>query len=213
MSFVDPKTSSVLKALRKRDMAPDPIRQFQRWFNEAVAAEVAQPEAMTLATATVDGLPSARMVLLRGLDERGFVFFTNYDSRKGSELTSNPEAALVFYWQPLDRQVRVEGRVEKTSAAESDDYFHGRPRDSCIGAWASPQSEVLTGREVLEERVREAEARFAGHDPLPRPANWGGYRVLPRVVEFWQGQAGRLHDRLRYRVCEDGGWLLERLAP
>jgi pyridoxamine 5'-phosphate oxidase len=153
------------------------------------------------------------MVLLRGCDERGFVFFTNYDGRKSAELGHNPQAALVFYWQTQDRQVRVEGKVEKTSAAESDLYFHNRPRGSCIGAWASPQSEVLPSRAVLEQRVAAAEARFAGQDRVPRPANWGGFRVLPRTVEFWQGQASRLHDRLRYQLLEDGGWLLERLAP
>jgi pyridoxamine 5'-phosphate oxidase len=201
------------QVLRERDMDPDPIRQFQLWFDAAVAAKLAQPEAMTLATATLDGLPSARMVLLRGCDERGFVFFTNYDGRKGCELAANPQAGLVFYWEPMGRQVRVEGSVEKTSAAESDDYFHGRPRDSCISAWASPQSEVLASREVLIQRVNDAEARFAGQDPVPRPQNWGGFRVVPRVVEFWQGQLSRLHDRLRYRRSEDGGWVLERLGP
>jgi pyridoxamine 5'-phosphate oxidase len=213
MSSVDPKLSHTAEVLREGDMAPDPIRQFQRWLDAAVAAKLAQPEAMTLATATPDGQPSARMVLLRGCDERGFVFFTNYDSRKGCELAANRHAALVFYWEPMDRQVRVEGSVEKTSAAESDAYFRGRPRDSCIGAWASPQSEVLASREVLIQRVHETEARFAGPDPVPRPPNWGGFRVVPGVVEFWQGKQGRLHDRLRYRRSEDGGWVLERLGP
>jgi pyridoxamine 5'-phosphate oxidase len=213
MSFVDPKLSTIADILREEDMAPDPIQQFQRWFGEALAAKVAQPEAMTLATTTPDGRPSARIVLLRGCDERGFVFFTNYDGRKGSELTANPQAALVLYWEPLDRQVRVEGDVEKTTPAESDAYFATRPRGSCIGAWASPQSAVLPSREALEQQVSQAEARFAGQHLVPRPPNWGGFRVVPRLVEFWQGQLNRLHDRLCYRQQENGAWSLERLAP
>jgi pyridoxamine 5'-phosphate oxidase len=213
MSSVDPKLSTNTKILRKRDMAAHPMVQFERWLDEAVAAKIRQPEAMTLATATPDGRPGARMVLLRGCDERGFVFFTNYDGRKAGELGVNPWAALVFYWEALDRQVRVEGPVEKTTGAESDEYFYSRPRGSCIGAWASPQSEVLASRAVLEQRVGEAEARFAGLERVPRPPNWGGFRVLPHFVEFWQGQPNRLHDRLRYRLVADGAWLLERLAP
>jgi pyridoxamine 5'-phosphate oxidase len=213
MSFVDPELSTTASILREEDMAADPIRQFQRWFDEAVAANVPQPEAMTLATATPDGRPSARVVLLRGCDDRGFVFFTNYTGRKGRELSANPQAALVFYWEPVDRQVRVEGTVERTSAEESDAYFAGRPRGSCIGAWASPQSIVLAGRNVLEQRVQEAEALFAGQHPVPRPPHWGGLRVVPGVVEFWQGQLSRLHDRLRYQRRPDGSWLLDRLAP
>jgi pyridoxamine 5'-phosphate oxidase len=213
MSSVDPQLLTRAKILRKQDMAPHPIQQFQRWFNEALAAKLVQPEAMALATATPDGRPSVRMVLLRGCDERGFVFFTNYDGRKGCELTTNPRAALVFFWEPLDRQVRVEGCPERTTATESDSYFQSRPRGSCIGAWASPQSAVLASREDLEQRVDQAEARFAGLEPVPRPDNWGGFRVVPHLVEFWQGQENRLHDRLRYRLNEKGVWLLERLAP
>jgi pyridoxamine 5'-phosphate oxidase len=212
MSSVNPRTRSG-KILREGDMDPDPLRQFQKWFDEAVAAGLTQPEAMTLATATPEGRPSARLVLLRGLDAGGFVFFTNYKSRKGQELAANPWAALVFYWEPLDRQVRVEGRVEKVSAAESDTYFNTRARGSRLGAWASPQSQVLPGREALDQRVRDVEAIYAAEDMVPRPPFWGGYRLIPDMIEFWQGQPNRLHDRLCFRRQPTGRWLLERLAP
>jgi pyridoxamine 5'-phosphate oxidase len=175
--------------------------------------QLLQPDAMILATATPEGRPSARVVLLRGLDERGFVFFTNYESRKGQELAANPHAALVFFWDALERQVRVEGRVELASPAESDAYFQSRPRGSQVGAWASPQSEVLPNREALQRKVIEVEARFAGTAALPRPPNWGGFRLVPELFEFWQGQPSRLHDRLCYRRQPDETWLLERLAP
>jgi pyridoxamine 5'-phosphate oxidase len=211
MSAVDPTLSHKFPPLREADADRDPIAQFRAWFAEAQAARLPLPEAMALATATPDGRPSARMVLLRGLDERGFVFFTNYESRKGAEVSANPRAALVFYWFGLDRQVRVEGRVEVVSAAESDAYFRGRPRGSRVGAWASPQSAVIPGREFLEERARAFAERYPGEE-LPRPPHWGGLRVVPEVIEFWQGQPDRLHDRLRYRR-EGGGWVRERLAP
>jgi pyridoxamine 5'-phosphate oxidase len=198
--------------LREGDADPDPIRQFRRWFDEAVAAGVAEPNAMTLATATVDGAPSARIVLLKDLSDAGFAFFTNYDGRKARELAANPRAALVFYWLNLERQVRVEGTVEKVTEAESDAYFRVRPLGSQLGARASPQSAVLPDRATLERRVAELEREFAGRD-VPRPANWGGYRVRPQAVEFWQGRPSRLHDRLLYRRQPDGGWRIARLAP
>jgi pyridoxamine 5'-phosphate oxidase len=211
MSSVDPPILDTHPVLRESDVDPDPLAQFRAWFEEARTAGLPQPEAMTLATATVDGEPSARMVLLRGFDERGFVFFTNFDSRKGRELTTNPRAALVFYWAAQDRQVRVEGGVEAVSAEESDAYFASRPRGSRLGAWASPQSQVIPGRKFLEAHMRQLEIRYAKGE-IPRPPHWGGWRVVPAVIEFWQGQPNRLHDRLCYRRRPEG-WSLERLAP
>jgi pyridoxamine 5'-phosphate oxidase len=194
-------------------MEADPVRQFEKWFTEAATAGVYQPEAMTLATVGDSGQPSARIVLLRAFDARGFVFFTNYTSRKARELEHNRKAALVFFWEPLERQVRVEGQVERVSEMESDAYFASRPRGSQLGAWASPQSELLVCREVLDARAEELEAQFAGKDAVPRPPFWGGFRVVPTAIEFWQGQPSRLHDRIRYRLGANGKWLLERLAP
>ncbi len=199
------------RGLSESELDPDPIRQFQRWFDEATSAGLIEPNAMTLATATRDGHPSARMVLLKGFDARGFVFYTNYESRKGGELEQNPQAALVFFWVELERQVRVEGRVERAAPAESDAYFASRPLGSQIGAWASAQSRVIAGREPLERRTAELEDEYAGRE-VPRPSQWGGYRVVPHVIEFWQGRPCRLHDRLRYRQ-KDGGWIVERLSP
>jgi pyridoxamine 5'-phosphate oxidase len=198
--------------LHETDLDPDPIRQFHAWLHQALTAEVPEPYAMTLATATPDGLPSARVVLLRGVDERGFTFFTSYEGRKAGELEANPRAALVFYWAELERQVRVAGTVERASEAESDDYFRNRPRGSQLGAWASHQSEVLPGRATLERRLAELERQYADRD-VPRPPTWGGYRVRPLAIEFWQGRRSRLHDRLRYRRAEDGAWVIERLSP
>jgi pyridoxamine 5'-phosphate oxidase len=197
--------------LREQDCDPDPIRQFDHWLQAAISAGLPEPNAMTLATCTPDGRPSARIVLLKGLDERGFVFFTNYLSRKGHELHDNPRAALVFYWAALERQVRAEGIVEKVTAEESDAYHRTRPRGSQFGAWCSFQSEVVAGREVLEERLRELEATF-GAGEVPRPPHWGGYRLRPVSIEFWQGRPNRLHDRIRYRLV-DGKWIMERLSP
>jgi pyridoxamine 5'-phosphate oxidase len=197
--------------LTEGELDPDPVRQFHRWIEEATLSEVPEPNAMALATATPEGRPSARIVLLRGYDERGFAFFTNYESRKGRELDANPHAALVFHWHDLDRQVRVEGRVERVSAEESDTYFQSRPACSRLGAWASRQSEVIPDRTVLEARNRALELQYPGGQ-IPRPEHWGGYRVVPAVIEFWQGRPSRLHDRLRY-TRSDRGWLIERLSP
>jgi pyridoxamine 5'-phosphate oxidase len=188
----------------------DPFVQFARWFDEAVAARLPDPNAMTLATARPDGRPSARTVLLKGVDARGLRFFTNYESRKAQELAPGAYAALLFYWQALERQVRVEGSVERIDERESDAYFATRPLPSRIGAWASPQSQVIPNRTWLEQRFADAQARFAG--AVPRPPYWGGYRVVPDVFEFWQGRESRLHDRIAYRRVRDG-WTIERLAP
>jgi len=204
-------TDIALEGLDEKTINRNPIAQFQAWFNDAIAAKLPLPEAMTLATATPDGKPSARMVLLKQVDDDGFVFFTNYNSAKAAQLDANPFAALVFYWSRLDRQVRVEGSVVRTSAQESRDYFKTRPRESQIGAWASAQSEVISGRDVLEQRARELEDLYSDRE-IDCPEHWGGYRLLPERIEFWQGRASRLHDRLNYRLVE-GQWLRERLAP
>jgi pyridoxamine 5'-phosphate oxidase len=202
----------MLHGLTLEDLDPDPFRQFTVWLEQAGAAGLREPNAMTLATATRDGVPSARMVLLKGVDASGFVFYSNYESRKGEELAANARAALVFCWIDLERQVRVEGRVERLSPPESDAYFATRPLGSQLGAWASRQSTVIPGREVLEQRMKELAARFAG-TPVPRPPYWGGFRVVPAAIEFWQGRENRLHDRLRYRRAEAGAWQIERLSP
>lgn len=190
---------------------PDPFVQFREWFENAVAAGLPEPNAMTLATATVDGRPSARVVLLKGYDERGFEFYTNYGGRKARDLESNPACAILFYWGELERQVRVEGRAERLPDEESDEYFASRPRGSRLGAWASRQSQPVEHRSVLEERVRALEAEYEGRE-IPRPPFWGGYRVEPESFEFWQGRESRLHDRISYRR-ENGTWGLERLQP
>jgi pyridoxamine 5'-phosphate oxidase len=201
--------------LLEEDLADDPMTQFDAWFCAAVQAGVGEPNAMVLATATPAGVPSARVVLLKAYDEGGFVFYTNYDSRKAAELAGNPRAALLFPWHDLERQVRVEGVVGRTSAAESELYFSSRPRGSQLGAWASPQSAVLSSRAELAERLAEVTDRFGvdeDADPVPLPDFWGGYRLRPDVVEFWQGRSDRLHDRLRYRH-RPSGWRRDRLAP
>ncbi|HEX8998112.1 MAG TPA: pyridoxamine 5'-phosphate oxidase [Ktedonobacterales bacterium] len=210
--LADLRKEYMAHGLDEADMDPNPIRQFQAWMDAAVAAEHPEPNAMAVASATLDGAPSARMTLLKGLDERGFVFYTNYESRKGAELAANPRAALLFFWVLLERQVRVEGRVERVSAEESDTYFHSRPLGSQLGAAASAQSRVIASREVLQQAYSELEQRFAGGE-VPRPPYWGGFRVVPQVIEFWQGRPSRLHDRLRYTRLPEGAWRIERLSP
>lgn len=194
------------------DQAPEqPMSLFGRWFEQAVETETTEPNAMMLATVDADGQPHLRTLLLKGYDERGMVFFSNYDSAKGQQLAGNPRAAMNFWWHDLERQVRVEGRVERVSAEESDAYYFSRPLGSRLGAWASPQSQVIAGRSVIEQRLQEVERQYADSEP-PRPSHWGGYRLLPELVEFWQGRPSRLHDRLNYRLVE-GRWVRERLAP
>ena len=191
--------------------AADPLQQFEHWFRQALAAELPEPNAMTLATVGADARPSTRIVLIKGVDKRGIVWYTNYDSRKGRELAGNAHAALQFHWVELERVVRIEGTVDKVTAAESDTYFATRPLDSRIGAWASPQSEVIASRAVLLANAAKVSAQYLLNPP--RPPHWGGFRLAPEVWEFWQGRASRLHDRLRYRRDATGGWLRERLAP
>lgn len=211
-SFIELRKEFLQQTLHEAEVAAEPMVQFQQWFAQAVAAQVAYPEAMTLATATRDGKSSARIVLLKGFDARGFSFFTNYESRKAGELIENPHASLVFWWHELERQVRLEGSIEKVSAQESEEYFRTRPRGSQIGAWASAQSTVLSHRELLDEKVQALEEKF-GAGEVPRPSHWGGFRLLPHTMEFWQGRRNRLHDRIRYRLQDGGIWLRERLAP
>jgi pyridoxamine 5'-phosphate oxidase len=201
-----------LEGLDEATIDRDPIRQFQLWFDDAIAAKIYLPEAMTLATATPEGRPSARMVLLKQVDHDGFVFFTNYNSAKAAQLDANPYAALVFYWSPLDRQVRVEGSVVRTSTEESREYFRTRPRESQIGAWASAQSDVISGRDVLEQRARELEGLYCDRD-IDCPEHWGGYRLSPERIEFWKSRVGRLHDRILYQRESDDTWSIHRLAP
>ena len=210
-SIADLRKDYALATLGESDVDADPIVQFDRWLNEAIKAELPEPTAMNLATVSADGRPTARIVLLKISDARGFAFFTNYDSDKGKDLAANPWAALTFHWVELERQVRISGKVEKASAEESDQYFCSRPRLSRIGATASPQSKVISDRGWLERQFAAIDAKF--HDDVPRPPNWGGYRVVPDNIEFWQGRRSRLHDRLVYRRSENSAWNLNRLAP
>ncbi len=210
MNIADLRKSYEKAELSEDASASDPLQQFERWLNEAIQSEVPEPNAMTVATVASNLRPSTRVVLIKGYDERGIVWYTNYDSRKGQELAGNPFAALQFHWVELERVVRIEGRMEKISDAESDAYFHSRPLDSRIGAWASPQSQVIDGRTVLVTNAAKYAAQFMLNPP--RPPHWGGYRLVPDEWQFWQGRISRLHDRLRYRFNE-GDWIRERLAP
>ena len=209
------RTDYKRETLDESQVDPDPYRQFARWFDEAVKAELPEPNAMTLATVGVDRRPSARIVLLKGYDAGGFVFFTNYASRKGHELAAHPQAALLFHWVELERQVRIEGVAGKVDDAESDEYYASRPRLSRLGAGASPQSRTVADRSALEASFAAIEAQYRDHgDSVPRPPHWGGYRLVPEMLEFWQGRRSRMHDRVRYRRnVETGGWLIDRLAP
>ena len=210
MNIADLRKSYEKAELSEAASASDPLKQFERWLNEAIQSEVPEPNAMTVATVASNMRPSTRVVLIKGYDERGIVWYTNYNSRKGQELAGNPFAALQFHWVELERVVRIEGRMEKISEADSDAYFHSRPLDSRIGAWASPQSQVIDGRTVLVTNAAKYAAQFMLNPP--RPPHWGGYRLVPDELQFWQGRKSRLHDRLRYRFNE-GDWIRERLAP
>ena len=211
VTLADLRKDYSLAGLTESDLARDPFRQFEKWFQEAEAAKLPEPNAMTLCTATKDGRPSGRTVLLKGFDGRGFVFYSNYESRKGRELHENPVATLMFPWLQLERQVVIEGTVTKVAREESEAYFHSRPRASQLGAWVSQQSSLISGRAVLEETMKVLEQKYAGRE-IPLPPQWGGWRLAPEFVEFWQGRRSRLHDRLRYRREKDG-WVIERLAP
>lgn len=211
MNIADIRKDYALRRLDESDVDADPFKQFHAWLREAIEAQVPEPTAMTLATAGASGRPAARIMLLKALDDRGFVFYTNYASRKGAELEARPAAALTFFWKELERQVRIEGAIEKVSAAESDEYFASRPLGSRIGAWASTQSATIESRQWLEARVKAAEAQH-GVSP-PRPPHWGGYRVIPDWLEFWQGRQSRLHDRIAYTRGAGGGWQVARLSP
>ena len=200
------------KGLLESDMETDPIRQFNMWWLEAVETNIVEVNAMTLATASADGIPSARTVLMKGFSEKGFIFFTNYDSFKGQQLSENPKACLLFFWKELERQVRITGIVEKLSGEESNVYFQSRPRASQVGAVASPQSQVIESRQWLDEKYSEVFRQFE-NTTVQRPSHWGGYLVTPVIIEFWQGRPGRLHDRIQYTLSDDGNWKIERLAP
>jgi len=211
MSIADLRREYARARLDEAHVAADPVAEFDRWFTQAREAQVPEPNAMTLATATRDGAPSARIVLLKGYDESGFVFFTDYRSRKAIELEQNPQASLVFFWVELERQVRITGPVSVVSREESESYFQTRPRTSQLSTWVSHQSQVIPGRKVLDDQVKQMAVRYPGDVPLP--PHWGGFRVTPETVEFWQGRPSRLHDRLRYLRKKGGGWQLERLSP
>lgn len=212
LSISDLRRDYALQSLDEADVDPDPVLQFHRWFQQAVASALPEPNAMTLATSSAEGIPSARIVLLKGFDDQGFVFYTNYESRKGQELAANGRAALVFWWAELERQVRIEGAITKVSGDEADAYFHSRPLASRLGAWASAQSRVLSCRQELEDRMQRLQSEYADR-VVPRPPHWGGYRLTPSRIEFWQGRTSRLHDRMQYTRFDDTRWKIERLSP
>ncbi len=211
-SIADLRKEYQFQSLSKKEVAAEPIQQFEKWWNEAVLAQILEVNAMTLATSSSDGIPSARIVLLKGFTEKGFTFFTNYNSFKGQHLAENPRACLVFFWKELERQVRITGVVEKVSEKESDEYFSSRPPGSRIGAWASPQSQIIENRAWLKAAEDNFQQKFTGVD-IKRPIHWGGYIVKPICIEFWQGRPSRLHDRIQYMLLETGTWKIERLAP
>lgn len=212
-NIADLRLDYKLQSLDIQDVSENPMSQFDTWFQEALQSDLREPNAMVVATSDKNNMPSARVVLLKGVSERGFVFFTNFESRKGQELSENPKAAIVFNWLELERQIRIQGTVEKISDEESTAYFHSRPKGSQIGAWASPQSQVIENRSILEQNQSEFETKYASDDILPKPEHWGGYRVIPQNIEFWQGRSSRLHDRIFYTLQEDFTWKIERLAP
>lgn len=211
-SIADIRKVYQLQSLLEKDVDGNPIKQFENWWQHAIESKIEEPNAMTLATCSVSGKPSARIVLLKGIKENGFIFFTNYQSRKGKEIEKNPFVSLLFFWKELERQVRIEGKIKKISATESDEYFFSRPRESRIGAWSSPQSDVIENREFLQKNAEKYNMKF-GTENIPRPGYWGGYIVEPDHIEFWQGRPGRLHDRLQYSLSENNDWIIKRLAP
>jgi len=211
-SIADVRTEYKKQSLSEKDILQDPIAQFDKWWQEAVSSGIDEPNAMTLATASADGMPDARIVLLKGFNEKGFAFYTNYNSAKGQQLLENPRATLVLFWKELERQIRISGLVSLAPGKMSDDYFDSRPEGSRIGAWASPQSAPIESREWLEENERKMRSDWAGK-PITRPVHWGGYLVKPVKMEFWQGRPSRLHDRIQYSLQNTGGWKIERLAP
>ncbi len=212
-SLADLRQNYTLAGLSEADLNPHPIKQFEIWFQQALEADLIEPNAMTLATATPDGKPSARIVLLKGVSDRGFVFYTNYESQKGQQLIANPYAALVFLWDKLERQVRIEGKVKQLQPEESAQYFHSRPKSSQLGAWASAQSRVIPNREVLEQKLADLQEKYSSNTTIPLPQHWGGFEVIPNRIEFWQGRPSRLHDRLVYDLQTDDSWSIKRLSP